>query len=67
MKTKFLLFSAIIFLLLGWNSKDGVLFFFFAVHLFTLSIGVILLKFEKKFQPRARIDMRPPSNPQTPD
>ena len=61
MKTKFLLLSAIIFLLLGWNSKDGVLFFFFAVHLFTLSIGVILLKFEKKFQPRAPIDMAPPS------
>jgi len=67
MKTKFLLFSAIIFLLLGWNSKDGVLFFFFAVHLFTLSIGVILLKFERKFQPRVRIDTLPPSDIQTPD
>ena len=67
MKTKFLLFSAIIFLLLGWNSKDGVLFFFFAVHLFTLSVGVILLKFEKKFQPRARIDTLPPSDTQTAD
>lgn len=67
MKTKFLLFSAIIFLLLGWNSKDGVLFFFFAVHLFTLSIGVILLKFEKKLQPRARIEPLPSSDPQTAD
>lgn len=63
MKTKFLLFSAIIFLLLGWNSKDGVLFFFFAIHLFTLSIGVILLKFEKKFQPGVRIETMPPSDP----
>ena len=63
MKTKFLLFSAIIFLLLGWNSKDGVLFFFFAIHLFTLSIGVILLKFEKKLQPRVRIEPLPPSDP----
>ena len=67
MKTKFLLFSAIIFVLLGWNSKDGVLFFFFAVHLFTLSIGVILLKFEKKSRPRARIDTLPPSDTQTAD
>ena len=67
MKTKFLLFSAIIFLLLGWNSKDGVLFFFFAVHLFTLSIGVILLKFEKKFQPRAGIEMLTPSDTETPN
>jgi hypothetical protein len=67
MKTKFLLFSAIIFLLLGWNSKDGVLFFFFAVHLFTLSIGVILLKFEKKFHTRARVHTLPPSDTQTAD
>jgi hypothetical protein len=62
MKTKFLLFSAIIFLLLGWNSKDGVLFFFFAVHLFTLSVGVILLKLDKKLQPRNSIDMLPPTD-----
>jgi hypothetical protein len=50
MKTKFLLLSAIIFLLLGWNTKDGVLFFFFAVHLFTLTIGVFCSKFDKKLQ-----------------
>jgi len=48
MKTKSLLMIAIIFLLLGWNTKDGVLFFFFAVHLFTLSIGVFCFKFDKK-------------------
>jgi hypothetical protein len=66
MKTKFLLFSAFIFLLLGLNSKDGVLFFFFAVHLFTLSIGVILLKFEKKFQPKAGIDTLPPTDASEP-
>lgn len=48
MKTKFLLFSAILFLLLGLKSKDGVLFLFFAIHLFTLSIGVFLLKLEEK-------------------
>jgi hypothetical protein len=63
MKTKFLLLSAIIFLLLGWKSKEGVLFFFFAVHLFTLSISVLLLKFDKKLQPRARTDTLPPSDP----
>ncbi len=63
MKTKFLFFSAIIFLLLGLNSKDGVLFFFFAVHLFTLSISVILLIFDKKLHPKASIDMLPPTDP----
>ena len=63
MKIKFLVFSAIIFLLLGLNSKDGVLFFFFAVHLFTLSIGVILLKFDKKLHPQASIQKLPPADP----
>jgi hypothetical protein len=63
MKTKFLLFSAIIFLLLGLNSKDGVLFIFFAVHLFTLLIGVILLKFDKKLHPQASIQTLPPADP----
>ena len=48
MRIKFLLISAIIFLMLGWNSKDGVLFFFFAVHLFTLTIGVFCSRFDKK-------------------
>ena len=52
MKTKFLLLSAIIFLLLGWNTKDGVLFFFFAVHLLTLTIGVFCSKFDKKLVAR---------------
>jgi hypothetical protein len=38
-------------LLLGWNTKDGVLFFFFAVHLFTLTIGHFLFKYERKRYP----------------
>jgi hypothetical protein len=61
MKTKFLIFSAIIFLLLGINSKEGVLFFFFAIHLFTLSVGVIFLKFDKRLQPKPSIDIQPPA------
>jgi hypothetical protein len=63
MKTKLLLFGAIIFLLLGWNTQDGVLFFFFAVHLFTLTIGVLLFKYEKKLQPKPSNDPLPPSDP----
>ena len=63
MKTKFLLLGAIIFLLLGFNSKDGVLFFFFAVHLLTLSIAVIILKFDKKLQPKASLENLPPEDP----
>lgn len=59
MKTKFLLLSAIIFLLLGWNTKDGVLFFFFAVHLSTLTIGVFCSKFDKKPHPTQTIETLP--------
>ena len=63
MKTKFLLFSAALFLLLGLKSKDGVLFLFFAIHLFTLSIGVILLKLEDRRHSKAGIEMLPPTEP----
>ncbi len=59
MKTKFLLLSAIIFLLLGWNTKDGVLFFFFAVHLLTLTIGVFCSKFDKKLTATQPIETLP--------
>jgi hypothetical protein len=51
MKIKLLAISAVIFLLLGWNTKDGVLFFFFAVHLFTLTIGLFLFKRDQKHHP----------------
>jgi hypothetical protein len=56
MKIKLLLLSAVIFLLLGWNTKDGVLFFFFAVHLFTLTIGVFLAKYDQKYHPARTLD-----------
>ncbi len=62
MKIKLLLLSAVIFLLLGWNTKDGVLFFFFAVHLFTLTIGVFLSKYDQKHHPARTLDPLPVSD-----
>ena len=56
MKIKLLVISAVIFLLLGWNTKDGVLFFFFAVHLSTLTIGLFLLKLDQKRHPIRTLD-----------
>jgi len=44
MKTKILFWSAVLFLALGFNTKDGMLFYFFSVHLFMLYIGVFLHK-----------------------
>ena len=62
MKIKLLLLSAVIFLLLGWNTKDGILFFFFAVHLFTLTIGVFLAKYDEKYHPARTLDPLPTSD-----
>jgi hypothetical protein len=62
MKIKLLVTSAIIFLLLGWNTKDGVLFFFFAVHLFTLTIGLFLSKYDQKRRSHWTLDTIPISD-----
>ena len=62
MKTKLLFLSAFIFLLLGWNTKDGVLFFFFAVHLLTLAIGVIFFKHEQKRHSAIPLETLPESD-----
>ena len=59
MKIKFLVISAAIFLLLGWNTKDGVLFFFFAVYLLTLTIGHFLLKQDQKRHPNLTLKTLP--------
>ena len=63
MKIKLLVMSALMFLLLGWNTKDGVLFFFFAVHLFTLSMGLFLAKYDQKRHPNRTLDPLPVSEP----
>jgi hypothetical protein len=62
MKIKLLIISAIIFLLLGWNAKDGVLFFFFAVHLFTLTLGLFLSKYDQKRPSHWALDTLPISD-----
>jgi hypothetical protein len=62
MKIKLLVISAVIFLLLGWNTKDGVLFLFFAVHLFTLTIGHFLFKQDEKRHPARTLEMLPVSD-----
>ena len=59
MKTKLLFFCGIVFLLLGWNTKDGVLFFFFAVHLLTLAIGVVASRHDQKRHPVLTIEPLP--------
>jgi hypothetical protein len=62
MKIKLLVMSAVIFLLLGWNTKDGILFFFFAVHLFTLTIGLFLAQYDQKRQSNRILETLPVSD-----
>ena len=59
MKTKILFWSAALFLALGVNTKDGILFYFFSVHLFMLYIGVFLHKISYTPQPDANDEPLP--------
>jgi len=59
MKTKLLLWSAGLFFVLGLNSREGALFYFFSVHLFMLYIGVHLHKLTQKLQPDSAAEPLP--------
>jgi hypothetical protein len=50
MKTKFLFWSAVVFLILGFITADSTLFFFFSIHFFTLFIGVFVHTLTHKFR-----------------
>jgi hypothetical protein len=50
MKIKLLFWSAVLFLVLGLNTGDGTLFFFFSIHFFMLFIGVFVHTQAYKFQ-----------------
>ena len=59
MKTKILFWSAVIFLTIGLNAKDGILYYFFASHLFMLFIGVLLHKISYTPKPDANAEPLP--------
>ena len=63
MKTKILFWSAVIFLALGFNTKDGVLYYFFAIHLLMLFIGVFLHKIS--YTPRPDTNVEPLPKPES--
>lgn len=56
MQPKFLFWLAVILAVIGMHSPDGNLFYFFAVHLTMLMIGLFLLRREKRHRatPAAR-------------
>ena len=63
MKTRILFWSAVLFLVLGLNTKDGTLFYFFSVHLFMLFIGVFLHKISFTPQPDVTTEPLPEAEP----
>jgi hypothetical protein len=63
MKTKLLFWSAVLFLALGLNTKDGTLFYFFSVHLFMLFIGVFFYKISYTPRPDATAEPLPEAGP----
>ena len=62
MKTKFLIYAAITFLILGLRLQDGGLYYFFAVYLAALALGVGLYKWEDKIRQKNALTNPPPSN-----
>lgn len=65
MMLKLLFWGAILFLILGLQAHDGNLFYFFAIHLLIIAIGVFFRKHD--FRPRAAAAMEdhPDSTPTT--
>lgn len=59
MKAKLLFWSAILFFVLGLNTGDGVLYYFFAIHLFMLFIGVLFHKLTQKFDTEKNVEPLP--------
>jgi hypothetical protein len=57
MKTKILFWSAVLFLALGVNTKEGTLFYFFSVHLFMLYIAVFFHKIS--YTPKSNANAEP--------
>jgi hypothetical protein len=63
MKTKFLIYAAITFLLLGLRLQDGELYYFFAVYLAALALGVCLYRWEDNIRQKNGLTTPPPSPP----
>jgi hypothetical protein len=65
MKTKFLFWSAVVFLILGLIAADSTLFFFFSIHFFTLFIGVFVHTLTHKFRTSKDAEPLPEAPPTT--
>ena len=63
MKTKILFWSAVLFLAIGLNTRDGILYYFFAIHLFMLFIGMFLYKISYTPQKEANAEPLPEAEP----
>ena len=59
MKTKFLFWSAVLFLVLAISARHSALFYFFSIHLFMLFISVLIHRCVKKNQSSQTVESLP--------
>ena len=59
MLNRLLFFSALGFLILGYKINDGLVFYFFAIHLLMLAVGRFFRKRERKSPPPPQVNPLP--------
>jgi hypothetical protein len=62
MLVKMMLWSAVLCAVIGMNSADGNLFFFFTVHLTMLTVGYAFYRREKRVKPLSSVQSSVPGN-----
>jgi membrane protein insertase Oxa1/YidC/SpoIIIJ len=63
MKNKILFWSAVLFFVLGLNTKDGILYYFFSIHLIMLFIGILIHTYANKPKANGNIEPLPATEP----
>ena len=63
MKTKFLLFSAVLFFFLGRHYHDELIFYFFSLQMLTLFFAVIFHKRDLKLRAKRNAESLPDTDP----
>lgn len=63
MVTKLLFWGSMLFIFLGFNAREGHLFFFFGIYLLMSAIGLFFRKREGKLRKQAAVEPLPVTSP----
>ena len=63
MMTKLLFWGSILFIFLGFNAREGNLYFFFGCYLLMSAIGLFFRQKENKAGQKAAVEALPATNP----